>query len=71
LTVPILTLGLPDNTAVTLWVAAAGFFIILHQPWVLLPAAFVHVVGVFVTRADPHFFRLLRPALRARRRLDP
>ena len=71
LTVPILTAGLPDNMAVTLWVAAAGLFIILHQPWVVLPALAFHIVGALVTRGDPHFFALLRPALQARRRLDP
>jgi type IV secretory pathway TrbD component len=71
LTVPLLTAGLPDNMAITLWVGAAGFGMILHQAWIIPPAIACHVIAALVTRWDPHFFRILRPALHARHRLDP
>jgi len=71
LTVPLLTAGLPDNMAIGLWVGAAGFGMILHQPWIIPPAVAFHVIAALVTRSDPHFFALLRPALNARRRLEP
>jgi type IV secretory pathway VirB3-like protein len=71
LTEPLLTAGLPDNFAVSLWVAVAAFAIILHQVWALPIGVVVHLVCALVTRADTHFFLLVRPALLARRRLEP
>jgi type IV secretion system protein TrbD len=68
---PMLMAGLPRTLALVLWTTMAAFAFGLRQLWVLPIGLGLHLLCAAVTRADPYFFDILIPALKAPKRLDP
>jgi type IV secretion system protein VirB3 len=71
LTDPILIAGLPRQLAILLWTPGMVVILGLYQLWFLPIQLVLHLLFVYLTKRDPHFFEVFSRALRAQRRLEP
>lgn len=68
---PMLLAGLPRTVALVLWTLVGALAFGLRQIWVLPLGIVLHAIAAAATKADPHFFEIVRLALQTQRRLDP
>jgi type IV secretory pathway VirB3-like protein len=73
LTQPMMTSGIPDRIAVSLWVGVAGFCSILGQYRIALLGIVLHFAGVAIYKWDPFAIQVYRRSKRYRvgSRLNP